>query len=179
MSPASSDQTDLESYRAGDREASRRLIERHGGLVFVVAYRILGDRGLSEDVVQEVFLKLWREVTKETYLPIDNLGAWLCVVTRNRAIDAWEGRDIRSVEPLGEIADAKDQGATILEIMSLNAAIAALPEEDQELLGLHYTKHHTQQEVADILGVDKSTVSRRLSGVYARLRGLIDGGQLP
>ena len=76
--------------RAGDRDAFRTLFDRKHKSVYLVAYQIIGDRALAEDVVQEVFLSLWRHLA--AYDPSRSLDAWLRRVASNRAIDFWRRR---------------------------------------------------------------------------------------
>lgn len=70
----------------GDRAAFKALYERTAGLLLATAVRVLDDRAQAEDVVQDVFAGLWHKAADMAAPTVRNLG-WLCVVTRNRAID--------------------------------------------------------------------------------------------
>lgn len=71
----------------GDRHAFKELHTRVAGRLLAVAMRILNDRSAAEDVVQEVFVGFWNKASSLT-APVQKSLGWLCVVTRNRALDA-------------------------------------------------------------------------------------------
>lgn len=70
----------------GDRQAFKTLYDVAAGRLLAVAMRILNDRGAAEDVIQEVFVSIWNK-SSEASEPAQRSLAWLCVVTRNRALD--------------------------------------------------------------------------------------------
>ncbi|MBA3912897.1 MAG: sigma-70 family RNA polymerase sigma factor [Acidobacteriales bacterium] len=76
----------IAAIRSGDQGAIALLYDRYSSTVYSVALRILGEAGSAEDVLQEVFIGLWRSpgIFDSTR---GNLGAWLAVIARNRAID--------------------------------------------------------------------------------------------
>src|SRR5436190_22356683 len=98
-----------------------QLYDRYSGIVYSVALRVLGDTGAAEDVLQEVFMQLWRNpgVFDSNR---GNLGAWLAVIARNRAIDGLRKRrpetDIAdvvvSVEP--DMASEEDRGRVMQQV---------------------------------------------------------------
>src|SRR5918999_28394 len=81
----------LDLVRGRDEAALAALYDRYGGLVFTVALRVLGDRDLAEEVMQDAFLRCWRGV--ETYRPERGHAAgWLMGIARNRAVDVLRSR---------------------------------------------------------------------------------------
>src|SRR3984893_15123366 len=86
--------------RSGDGSAMVKLYDRYSSIVYAVALRVLGDTGAAEDVLQEVFLQLWRNPGAFDAAR-GSLGAWLAVITRNRAIDF-----IRKRRPETNVEDA-------------------------------------------------------------------------
>ena len=79
--------------RDGDTEAFRALFDRKHRRVYLISYQILGDQALAEDVVQDVFLKLWEHCGEyDEALPPD---PWLRRIATNRAIDHWRSREAR------------------------------------------------------------------------------------
>ena len=72
--------------KSGDQGAMAELYDRYSSVVYAVALRVLGDTGAAEDVLQEVFLQLWRKPSAFDAAR-GSLGSWLAVITRNRAID--------------------------------------------------------------------------------------------
>lgn len=77
--------------KTGDQGAMAELYDRYSSVVYAVALRVLGDTGAAEDVLQEVFLQLWRNPGAFDAAR-GSLGSWLAVVTRNRAIDSLRKR---------------------------------------------------------------------------------------
>src|SRR5438876_9300693 len=89
----------IAGIRGGRESAMAQLYDRYSGIVYSVALRVLGDTGAAEDVLQEVFMQLWRNpgVFDSSR---GNLGPWLAVIARNRAIDG-----LRKRRPETDIAD--------------------------------------------------------------------------
>src|ERR1700675_282399 len=88
---ARSDAEFMAGVVAGDESALAGIYDRHAGAAFRLAYRLLGDRGLAEEVLQETMLAVWNNA--ERYDPrIASLAAWLMTITRNRAIDHLRAR---------------------------------------------------------------------------------------
>ena len=85
--------------RAGDQDAMEGLYDRYLPLVYAVAFRVLADTAAAEDVLQEVFMQLWRSPARFD-AGRGSLGAWLAVIARNRAIDA-----LRKRRPESDIED--------------------------------------------------------------------------
>src|SRR5215467_6809199 len=77
--------------KSGDQSAIADLYDRYSSIVYAVALRVLGDTMAAEDVLQEVFLQLWRNPGAFDAAR-GNLAAWLAVIARNRAIDALRRR---------------------------------------------------------------------------------------
>src|SRR6516164_8247636 len=101
-SPQSSqdDATLLAQVRRGDEHAMAMLFDRYSKVVYSVALRVLRDPSSAEDILQEVFMQLWRNPDSFS-MTRGNLGGWLAVVTRNRSIDALRRRrPVDSVEDM-------------------------------------------------------------------------------
>jgi RNA polymerase sigma-70 factor (ECF subfamily) len=79
------------AIRSGDESAMAVLYDRYSSLVYSVALRVLGDTGVAEDVLQEIFMQLWRNPGLFDSSR-GNLAPWLAVITRNRAIDSLRTR---------------------------------------------------------------------------------------
>lgn len=99
----------------GDRQAFKLLHTRVAGQLMAVAMRILKDRSAAEDVVQEVFIGLWNKAS-HLAAPVRKGLAWLCVVTRNRAIDTLRRRP--SEVPRQAVLLAYCEGLTHVELAS-------------------------------------------------------------
>src|SRR2546423_15674793 len=89
----------VSGVRSGDESAMARLYDKYSSIVYSIALRVLGDTGAAEDVLQEVFLQLWRNPGAFDSSR-GNMAAWLAVIARNRAIDS-----LRKRRPEADIAD--------------------------------------------------------------------------
>jgi RNA polymerase sigma-70 factor (ECF subfamily) len=179
--PLPSDLELLERVRRRDEEALAALYDRYGGLVFTVALRVLGDRDLAEEVMQDTFLRCWTGV--ETYRPERGHAAgWLMGIARNRAVDVLRSRQhqarlrerIALPEPdaPGEPA-VPDQTEQIVTGQTVAAALGTLPASQRRVVELAYYGGLTQVEIARTLGEPLGTVKTRTRAALERLRELL------
>lgn len=165
----------------GEVEALERLYDRYGALVFSVSLRVLHDNHLAEDVVQEVFHRLWRQPT--SFDPArGRFVSWMMSVTRNRALDELRRRnrrfrsEERDQDPEREIAggdrfDDPEVGVILAEMrVVVRAALTRLPVAQREVIELAYFGGLTQQEIAERTGDPLGTVKTRVRLGMRRLR---------
>src|SRR5579862_1681464 len=106
------------AIRSGDEAAMAALYDRYSSIVYAVALRVLQDTGAAEDVLQDIFMQLWRKPAAFD-ASRGNMAAWLAVISRNRAIDALRRRRpendidnvVVSVEP--DLASDADRSRAI------------------------------------------------------------------
>jgi RNA polymerase sigma-70 factor (ECF subfamily) len=149
-----------------------RLYDRYSSIVYSVALRVLGDTGRAEDVLQEVFMQLWRNpgVFDSSR---GNLGAWLAVIARNRAIDL-----IRKRQPETDIADiivsvepdmAGDaERARAME--KVRGALEDMPTAQRSALEMAYFEGLTHTEIAAKTGEPLGTIKTRIRAGLLALR---------
>lgn len=148
------------------------LYDRYSSIVYSVALRVLGDTGAAEDVLQDVFMQLWRNPGAFD-ASRGNLGAWLAVITRNRSIDALRKRRpetdfenvVLSVEP--DLATDADRSRAAAKVRS---ALAAMPEGQRKALELAYFQGLTHTEIAAKTGEPLGTVKTRIRAGLLALR---------
>ena len=171
-SDAASDAALMNRVLANDQNAMAALFDRYGSLVYSVALRILKDPGQAEDVLQEIFVQVWRNPSKFAQ-GRGSLPAWLAVVARNRAIDALRQR--RPSEPVGDVALASSANlASEVErnrmIEKVRHVMRDLPEGQQRLVELAFFEGLTHSEIAARTGEPLGTVKTRIRSALASLR---------
>jgi RNA polymerase sigma-70 factor (ECF subfamily) len=151
------------------------LYDTHHRQAIGLAYRMLGDLGEAEEVVQEVFLAAWR--TGHSYDPArGSTHTWILSMVRNRSIDVLRARRRRPLEPLPTTMDPPDpsdvpsQAATRVDAESARRAMAALPPEQQQVIELAYFDGLSHSEIADKLSAPIGTVKGRIRLALDRLR---------
>ena len=176
----------MERLGAGEGRALEQLYDRYHILVYSVALRVVRDQMLAEDIVQEVFLRVWRR--PESYDPSrGRFLSWLMSVTRNRAIDEVRrvSRRLRIEDRRQEAAeqvrsadrlDAPELAAAIGdERREVRAALASLPSPQRRVLELAYFEGLTQTEIAALTETPLGTVKTRTRLAMNRLRQQLGG----
>jgi RNA polymerase sigma-70 factor, ECF subfamily len=155
------------------------LYDRYARTVYGVGLKILGNRSLAEELVQDVFLKVWRSAG--SFDPSrGSFSTWLYRVTRSAAIDLYRKRASRVRQvPDGapHIAAAKDSSAGPQEIVDeswlswrVSRALEALDAPHREVIELAYFGGLSQREVSERTGVPLGTVKTRTASAFRRLR---------
>ena len=156
------------------------LYDRYSRTVFGVGIKILGDRSLAEELVQEVFLKVWR--SSGTFDSArGSFSTWLYRVTRSVALDLYRKRAsrVRQVSDGGMyIAAARDSSDGPQEIMDeswlswrVSRALEVLDAPHREVIDLAYFGGFSQREISERTGVPLGTVKSRTARAFKSLRG--------
>src|SRR3989440_12497080 len=143
---ALADEELMQLVRRGEPRAFEVLYDRHSGVAFSLAYRMVGTRATAEDVVQEAFLAFWR--ANERYdRSRGSVRTWLLGIVHNRAIDALRRATVHerrnaADEHAAERLEAPDrtdvEAARREEARSMRALIDELPEEQRRVIDLAY-----------------------------------------
>ena len=176
----------VERLVAGDGTALEAIYDRYGRPAFSLARRIIGDQVLAEDVVQEVFLALWRDPS--AFHPDRGaFSSWLLAMTHHKAVDAVRREEAlrrrRSMAAdedetlLGTASatDVEDQVVAGLRGEGVREALRNLPDVQREALTLAYFGGFTQREVAALTGAPLGTVKTRMLAGMRRLRVALGG----
>jgi RNA polymerase sigma-70 factor (ECF subfamily) len=192
------DKTLVESVAKGDARALELIYERYSRGVYSLAMRLLTDGPAAEEVVQETFLKLWRQPS--AYQPgRGRLLPWLLGVAHHRAIDVLRRRQLEQrhrvtapPQPNGDglvdlldnfgltsnEGDPQSRAGAFEQRMAIGRALASLPSEQWLPLELAYYKGMTQVEIATALGLPLGTVKTRMRLGLQQLRKAPDLSQL-
>jgi RNA polymerase sigma-70 factor (ECF subfamily) len=167
------DQALMERLTYQDLTAFRTLYNRYSSLVYSASLRVLRDAGLAEDMVQEIFLRIWRK--PESYVATrGKFATWLTSVTRNRAVDAIRSRNRRyrheTASPEEQEwdvpGDERDDPALTAEMSDqrrmILKALSGLPAEQRQVIKLAYFGGLTQQEISEKLDQPLGTVKTRI-----------------
>lgn len=163
-----------------DRDAFSQLYDRFSSLVFALAMRMLKVRSDAEDLLQEVFVQVWRQAQSYS-VQRGSPEAWIVNIARSRAID--KIRSIRRMEKSfvltddparAESSDNVESSAADSEArMAMNSALANLPETQRKVLELAYFDGLTQTEIANRLAEPLGTVKTRMRSGIQRLRDML------
>ena len=165
---------------AGDTEAFGEIVERYEDVAFRAAYLIVRDAGAAEDVVQEAFIRAYRQL--RSFRQEDRFRPWLLRIVTNLALNEVRARRRRGglteriAQTLGrEPAPPPDaQVAAEDDATMLQRAIAELAPDDRVVLHLRYFLDLPEREIAAAIGKPAGTVKSRLHRAAKRLRGVVE-----
>lgn len=150
----------------------RALYRAYGGELYGYAYRRLGDRGLAEELVQDVFTRVWRHA--EDYDPgRATVRTWLYGIARNATIDLERRRRIRPhIAAHAAMAEEPDDEPIERAVLrwQVQAAIQRLGPDHRQVIRLAHFEGLTMREIADVTGVPVGTVKSRTSYALRNLR---------
>jgi len=162
----------LQRVSANDQGAMAEFFDRYGGLVYSVALRVLKDPGQAEDLMQEIFFQVWKK--PEAFVQgRGSLGAWLAVVTRNRAVDV-----LRRRKPDDNVDDfvlaSKTNLASEVEqnrmMEKVRQVLNGLPAEQQKSVEMAFFEGLTHAEIAAQTGDPLGTVKTRIRTALMSVR---------
>ena len=155
--------------RMGSEDALAQLYDRYSAIVYSVALRVLGDTGAAEDLLQEVFMQLWRNPGLFDSSR-GNLGPWLAVIARNRAIDG-----LRKRRPETDIADVV---LSVEHDMAGEADRNRIMEKVRGLLGTMPSVQRSALEMAYFEGLSHTEISAKTGEPLGTIKTRIRTGLL-
>jgi RNA polymerase sigma-70 factor (ECF subfamily) len=173
----------MQLVRGGDARAFETVYDRHGGAAFSLAYRMVANRAVAEDVVQEAFLSIWR--SRMRYEPErGSVRSWVLGIVHHRTIDALRrnlvhDRRRSSDEGLEERHEAPERTDVEVarrdEARTVRAAIETLPDEQTKVIELAYFGGFTHVQIAEMLGEPVGTIKGRMRLGLEKLRRQLQG----
>ena len=167
-----------------DLSALEALYDRYSKVAYSLAYRIVGDRGNAEDVVQDAFLSVWRQAG--TYKRERGAArTWLMSIVHHRSIDRLRsGASSSNTIPYEELPESREE-TTKPSIWQqawnnvrgdlIRRALERLPVEQKKSIELAYFSGYTQSEIAELMGVPLGTVKGRMRIGLQKLRTMLEG----
>lgn len=170
-----SDEELLAYVSQSDTKAFKELHNRYWQVLFAHAHRVLRDEDEAEDVVQEVFLKVWEksgEIACKT-----NFSGYLYMTCRNKVLNAIRKRSIQD-SFITELAQyAQEYNGGIIEAISvkeinqaLDSQMEALPRKMRQVFELSRKKHYTHSEIAEELDISVTTVKKQINNALKIIR---------
>jgi RNA polymerase sigma-70 factor (ECF subfamily) len=176
-----SDERLMLRFQAGDVQAFEELVRRHRTPVFSFLLRLTGDRGRAEDLCQDAFLRVVKAAAG--WEPRATFRTWVFAMARNLAVDEARRQAFRRTEPLDDPARAaapadvpgpEDAAEGALLRPKLEAALAALPDEQREVFLLREHAGLRFAEIAEVTGVPENTVKSRMRYALEALRARLE-----
>lgn len=159
-----------------DEQALAEVYRRHAGAVYALAKRLLADATLAEEVVQEVFLRLWNQPARFD-ADRGSLRSFLLAHCHGRSVDLIRSESARRAREEREQRLAAEAGYDVEhEVWDMavadrvRVAVRSLPEVEQQALLLAYFGGHTYKEVAELLGQPEGTIKSRIRSGLRRMR---------
>jgi RNA polymerase sigma-70 factor, ECF subfamily len=165
----SPDLATVTAMKSGDQNALAELYDRYSSVVYAVALRVLGDAAAAEDILQEVFLQLWRNPAAFDAAR-GNLGSWLAVITRNRAIDALRRRKPET--------DIEDVVVSVAPDFAAEADRSRAAEKVRSVLGTMSSPQRSALEMAYFQGMSHSEIAAKTGEPLGTIKTRIRAGLL-
>jgi RNA polymerase sigma-70 factor, ECF subfamily len=165
----------LASVRSGNHDALAAFFRRYSSLVYSVALRVLKDSGEAEDVMQEIFVQVWKN-PGAFVSGRGSLGGWLLVVARNRAIDVLRRRrpsdsvELFTLPSATNLANEAERSALMQKI---RVAMHTLPPEQQKSVELAFFEGLSHSEIAARTGDPLGTIKTRIRLALLALRKVL------
>ncbi len=171
-SSAEEDSVLLALVQRGDEQAMASLFDRYSKVVYSVALRVLRDPASAEDVLQEIFMQIWRN--PDGFIATrGSLGGWLAVVSRNRSIDMLRRRkptDAVEDVVLASSCNLGNEAERNIMIEKARVVIDQLPIEQKKSLEMAFFDGLTHSEIAEMTGDPLGTVKTRIRSGLTTLR---------
>jgi RNA polymerase sigma-70 factor, ECF subfamily len=164
----------MQRVAEGDQSGLAELYDRHASLLFGLILRVLGDRGEAEDVLQDVFVRVWQRA--DTFNPMFGTPiAWLVRIARNRAIDRLRARrPVVSDDAVADMAspdpDPHESAALTEQQLLVAAALKRLSPDERVLIEHAFLRGRTHVELATAFNMPLGTVKTRIRRGMLALR---------
>ena len=168
----------LAAARAGDPDAFTALVERYDGHLRVLAFHLLGDPHLTDDALQDVYMKAFRALPD--FAGRSALSTWLSRITYTTCMDHLRRRGrlvpVPDLEPQPALPDEPDPTEDMSDRRHVRDLLRRLPPEQRAVVVLVGVQGLDYRHAAEILGIPSGTVASRLSTARSVLRSALRGG---
>jgi RNA polymerase sigma-70 factor (ECF subfamily) len=166
----------VERLQAHDQAAFSYLYDHYSKALFTVIYAVVPQTEVAEDVLQEVFVKIWQNVRSYDSSK-GRLYTWMLNIARNSAIDRTRSKDFNKQAKTTVLTENvygdKDAVHSSINDIGLKKTLERLPEENRRLLELSYFQGYTQDEISKMLDIPLGTIKTRIRSTLLQLRKLV------
>lgn len=177
-----SDETLAAQVARGDSSALEALYDRYAATVLGISLKVIGDRALAEEILQETFWRVWKSAA--TFQPQrGSFTGWLFRIARNLAVDTYRRSNVRpqainstkdSDSFLDQVpdteADVPEQAQSVIRHRQVRHALSTLPREQQQVIEMAYFYGMTRHEIAEATGEALGTIHTRARLGLQKLR---------
>lgn len=159
-----------------DQGAFSYLYDHYSGSLYSIILNIVPDRDLASDVLQEVFVKIWKQI--ESYdTTKGRLFTWMLNVARNASIDAVRSKGYQKNQQNRELTENVYDAGGSTEIntdrIGLKKIVNNLKDDYKIIINLSYFEGYTQDEISKMLGIPLGTVKTRMRSALIQLKQVI------
>jgi RNA polymerase sigma-70 factor (ECF subfamily) len=164
--------------QTGDKEAFGMLVEQYRSMLFGIAYLMMRDRGLAEDVVQEALIQIWKHLP--SFRLQSSIKTWLVRIVINEVKQQFRKKKLPqvSLEDVPDVTNELDEPESVLihdqERQRLRQAIAKLPSDQREAIVLRYFSDLSVPEIAAATNQPEGTIKSRLSRALEHLNEILN-----
>lgn len=168
----------VEGLRNKKQSALDYLYDHYSGALYGVVFRILKKEEVSEEVLQDVFLKIWNKIDAYDSSK-GKLFTWMLNIARNQAIDKTRSKEMNKGKKTDDIdylvnkIDTRDNAELQIDAIGLKEILMELSEDQRFIVDQLYLKGYTQSEVAEEFNIPLGTVKTRLRSAMIELRSIL------
>ena len=165
----------LQGLQSHDEQAFSFLYDRYSKALFSIILPIIPQQELAEDVLQEVFVKIWQNIQSYDETK-GRLYTWMLNIARNLSIDRTRSKDFNNRSKTTELSENVYNVRQVeirMDDVGLKKTLSNLPKENRRLLELAYFQGYTQEEISKILNIPLGTVKTRIRSTIIQLRKIL------
>jgi len=168
----------IQGLLARDEKIFTYLYDHYSPALYGVALKVVGEEAAAGDVLQEVFVKIWRNIDRYDASK-GRLFTWMLNITRNTAIDSLRSKNHKLEQRVQDVNSValmyEPQLAVHLSVdhLGLTKVIERLQKDQRIIIDMAYFKGHTQEEIARSLEIPLGTVKTRMRNAIIQLRTLL------
>ena len=168
----------IEKCKSNDSRAQMQLYDQYCKAMFNTAYNFIKDDAIAQDVMQEAFIKAFKNI--ESYTGQATFGAWLKRIVINQSLDWLKKQKVQTVELKDEMVYMPDDGPWEIEndikLSAIYKCIEELPQKCRNVVKLYLLEGYDHQEVAQILDISEIASRSQLSRGKSKLKELLIHG---